>query len=98
MVAELTGFAPDAVPAPADVAPVRPARARSAGRGRRQSPVLRIRTELPMRWRVGLALGGLAGGGRPWGGGGGRPPGGGGRAVPPPPPGGATPARGSRPR
>ena len=61
MVAELTGFAPDAVPAPADVAPVRPARARSAGRGRRQSPVLRIRTELPMRWRVGLALGGLAG-------------------------------------
>ena len=30
------------------------------GRGRRQSPVLRIRSELPMRWRVGLAVGGLA--------------------------------------
>src|SRR4051812_35145455 len=30
------------------------------GRGRRQSPVLRIRAELPMRWRGGLAAGGLA--------------------------------------
>src|SRR5712671_4071823 len=30
------------------------------GRGRRQSAVLRIRSELPMRWRAGLALGGLA--------------------------------------
>jgi NitT/TauT family transport system permease protein len=30
------------------------------GRGRRQSPILRIRSELPMRWRAGLAVGGLA--------------------------------------
>jgi NitT/TauT family transport system permease protein len=29
-------------------------------RGRRQSPVFRLRAELPMRWRVGLAAGGMA--------------------------------------
>jgi NitT/TauT family transport system permease protein len=35
-------------------------RASGAGRGRRQSPILRIRSELPLRWRVGLAAAGLA--------------------------------------
>jgi NitT/TauT family transport system permease protein len=56
MVAELTGYAPpDVAPAPA-----RRTRVKPTGRGRRQSPVLRIRTELPMRWRAGLAAGGLA--------------------------------------
>ena len=58
MVAELTTVAEEA--APARVAPVRPTRGNGAGRGRRQSPVLRIRSELPMRWRAGLAAGGLA--------------------------------------
>jgi len=45
--------------APASVAPVR-STAFGSGRGRRQSPVLRIRSELPMRWRVSLAVGGMA--------------------------------------
>jgi NitT/TauT family transport system permease protein len=41
------------------VGPVR-TRTSGGGRGRRQSPIFRIRSELPMRWRAGLAVGGMA--------------------------------------
>jgi len=64
MVAELTSFtgADEAVAAVAAVVPPRrPARVKPAGRGRRQAPVLRLRAELPLPWRVGLAGAGMAG-------------------------------------
>ena len=67
MAAELTSVAPSApsaLSAPSapttTVGPVQRARVSGQGRGRRQSPVLRIRSELPMRWRIGLAVAGLA--------------------------------------